>query len=58
MSDFDRTFNIWTDVGLFCFIVFVLVSVISNDASEVRVHNSDSGILPLFTGFLIGRYLK
>ena len=30
----------------------------NNDASEVKVHNSDSGILPLFTGFLIGRYLK
>lgn len=36
MSDFDRTFNIWTDVGLFCFIVFVLVSVIRFHGSESK----------------------
>lgn len=36
MSDFDRTFNIWTDVGLFCFIVFVLVSVIRFYGSESK----------------------
>lgn len=36
MSDFDRTFNIWTDVGLFCFIVFVLISVIRFRGSESK----------------------
>lgn len=36
MSDFDRTFNIWTDVGLFCFIVFVLASVIRFHGSESK----------------------
>lgn len=45
MSDFDRTFNIWTDVGLFCFIVFVLVSVIKLNGltSKSKTFVTDKG---------------